>query len=623
MKKKLQKIKSTYRKIKGKVKKGLFRKKMYLWYQEHCPIDEKAILLESQQGGALGGNIFALLKELCENEAYKEYRLYLSCTDVALKERKSFLERYGLQHRVTVVSLGRNEYFKVLATAKYLINDNTFIFVFMKRPEQVYLNTWHGTPLKTLGKKIKQDFAGIGNAQHNLLTADYLLYPNEFTKNLMIEDYMLSNLGHAKVWLTGYPRNSVFLSDNRREQIRKECGMEQMEVYAYLPTWRGVIGKVTSGQQNARLYEYLKELDTKLKDNQRVYVKLHPVSVKEIDLSAFHKVVPFPANEYDTYEFLNATDGLITDYSSVFFDYAVSRRKIILFTYDKEEYIADRGFYFSLDELPFPQVNTVDGLVECMNAEKSYDDTKFLNTFCAYEHEDITNVVLQRFLYNKSSDFIQESEIEDNGKPNIIFYLGGFGVNKITKAGVELLHSLNKEKYNFTVIFRIGDLKKYQQRLLQLPEEVAHLGYYDTRSLNVWDSFVYKLWEDWKMLPYKLARKIISKRSRYELTRILGGCRVDGVVQYTGYTNDMIAMLEEMPCKRMIFVHNDMDKEISEKKKINRELLCHAYQNYDMVVVTTPELEASTKKVAGGANEHIVVITKAEEYEKALEQLLS
>ena len=422
MKKKLQKIKSTYRKIKGKVKKGLFRKKMYLWYQEHCPIDEKAILLESQQGGALGGNIFALLKELCENEAYKEYRLYLSCTEVALKERKNFLERYGLQHRVTVVSLGRNEYFKVLATAKYLINDNTFIFVFMKRPEQVYLNTWHGTPLKTLGKKIKQDFAGIGNAQHNLLTADYLLYPNEFTKNLMIEDYMLSNLGHAKVWLTGYPRNSVFLSDNRREQIRKECGIEQMEVYAYLPTWRGVIGKVTSGQQNARLYEYLKELDTKLKDNQRVYVKLHPVSVKEIDLSAFHKVVPFPANEYDTYEFLNATDGLITDYSSVFFDYAVSRRKIILFTYDKEEYIADRGFYFSLDELPFPQVNTVDGLVACMNAEKSYDDTKFLNTFCAYEHEDITNVVLQRFLYNKPSDFIQESEIEDNGKPNIIFY---------------------------------------------------------------------------------------------------------------------------------------------------------------------------------------------------------
>ena len=622
MKKRIQKIKSTYRKIKGKVKKGLFRKKMYLWYQEHCPIDEKAILLESQQGGSLGSNIFTLLKELCENKEYAQYRLYLSCTEVALKDRQRFLERYGLQDRVKIVSLGRNEYFKVLATAKYLINDNTFIFVFMKRKEQVYLNTWHGTPLKTLGKKIKQDFAGIGNAQHNLLTADYLLYPNEFTRNLMIEDYMLSNLGHAKVWLTGYPRNSVFLSDNRREQIRKECGIEQMEVYAYLPTWRGVIGKVTSEQQNARLYEYLKELDGKLKDNQRVYVKLHPVSVKDIDLSAFQKIVPFPAQNYDTYEFLNATDGLITDYSSVFFDYAVSRRKIILFTYDKEEYIADRGFYFSLDELPFPQVSTVDGLLACMNAEKSYDDTKFLNTFCAYEHEDITNVVLKRFLYNEPSTLIQESEIEDNGKPNVVFYLGGFGVNKITKAGVQLLHELDKEKYNFTVIFRIGDLKKNQQRLLQLPEEVTHLGYYDTRSLNVWDAFVYKLWEDWKVLPYKLAKNMISKRSRNELTRILGGCRVDAVVQYTGYTNDMIAMFEEMPCKRMIFVHNDMAKEIVEKKKINRALLSDAYQMYDMVVVTEPQLKQSTEQLAGGSRENIVVITKTSEYEDALEKLL-
>ena len=106
------------------------------------------------------------------------------------------------------------------------------------------------------------------------------------------------------------------------------------------------------------------------------------------------------------------------------------------------------------------------------------------------------------------------------------------------------------------------------------------------------------------------------------MTRILGGCRVDAVVQYTGYTNDMIAMFEEMSCKRMIFVHNDMDKEISEKKKINRALLSHAYQTYDMVVVTEPELKQSTEQIAGGQRENIVVITKTSEYEEALEQLL-
>ena len=313
----------------------------YFWYREHCPLVEHRILLESIQGKQPLENVATILEELATNPLYAKYEIYLSSDKKFRQEREAYLKRHGIEKRVTLVDTESNHYYKLLATAKYLISETSLLYIYTKREGQVYLNTWHGTPLKTLGKKIKQDFAGIGNAQHNLLTADYLLYPNEFTRNLMIEDYMLSNLGHAKEWLTGYPRNSVFLSDNRREQIRKECGIEQMEVYAYLPTWRGVIGKVTSEQQNARLYEYLKELDGKLKDNQRVYVKLHPVSVKDIDLSAFHKVLPFPAQDYDTYEFLNATDGLITDYSSVFFDYAVSRRKIILFTYDKEEYIAD------------------------------------------------------------------------------------------------------------------------------------------------------------------------------------------------------------------------------------------------------------------------------------------
>ena len=376
-------VKKNYKEIKTKIKKGLFRKKRYIRFRETCPIDEKAILLESQHGGVVGGNIFAIMKELCNNPEYADYTIYLACFESRLEGRYALLRHHGLLERVKVVSTGRDEYFKVLATAKYLINDNTFTNVFIKREGQVYLNTWHGTPLKTLGRKIKSDYAAIGNAQHNFYVADYLLYPNEFTMQHMLEDYMVENLGSAKVLLTGYPRNEVFLTEGRSKEIRRECGMENMEVYAYLPTWRGVIGAVTSKQQNERLYEYLKELDGKLSENQRVYVKLHPISVKDIDLSEFHKILPFPAEEYETYEFLNATDGLITDYSSVFFDYAVTGKKIILFTYDKEEYTADRGFYFSMDELPFPQVDTVDGLLACMNQPKSYDDTAFLQKFCA------------------------------------------------------------------------------------------------------------------------------------------------------------------------------------------------------------------------------------------------
>ncbi len=627
IKKKYKKLKKTYREVRGKIKKGLLRKKKYIWYREHCPMEEKAILLESQHGGVVGGNIFAIMKELCNSPEYQEYTIYLACFESRLEGRYELLRHHGLMDRVKVVSTARNEYFKVLATAKYLINDNTFTNVFIKREGQVYLNTWHGTPLKTLGKRIKQDFAAIGNAQHNFYTADYLLYPNEFTMQHMLEDYMVENLGSATVLLTGYPRNEVFLTEGRRQEIRRECGMENMEVYAYLPTWRGVIGKVTSKQQNERLYEYLKELDGRLADNQRVYVKLHPISVKDIDLSEFHKILPFPADAYETYEFLNATDGLITDYSSVFFDYAVTGKKIILFTYDKAEYTADRGFYFSMDELPFPQVDTVDGLLECMNTPKAYDDTEFLQKFCAYEHEGVTKAVLHRVLLNEANPLIKEDKVPDNGRKNVIVYAGGFGKNGITTSVLNMLRTMDREKYNFTVIFRIADLKSHQESLLELPEGVGHLGYFDVRSVNTWDALLYKMWEDWKILPYKWAHPVIRRRSKNDYERIFGGCRVDKIIHFNGYVNDMIALLEEAPCSRTIFAHNDMDMEIKKKRNVNRSLLSNAYQTYDSVAVVTPDLIESTRGIAEylkdrkhTGNSNIVVVRNIIDYKKVLEQ---
>lgn len=627
IRKRLKNYKINYREIRGKIKRGLFRKKKYIWYRDNCPLEEKAILLESQHGGVVGGNIFAIMKELCNSPEYQDYTIYLACFESRLESRHELLSHHGLADRVKVLSTGRTEYFKVLATAKYLINDNTFTNIFIKREGQVYLNTWHGTPLKTLGKKIKQDYAAIGNAQHNFYVSDYLLYPNEFTMQHMLEDYMVENLGSAKVLLTGYPRNEVFLTEGRSAQIRSACGMEDKEVYAYLPTWRGVIGKVTSKQQNERLYQYLKELEGKLKENQRVYVKLHPISVKDIDLSEFTKILPFPAAEYETYEFLNAVDGLITDYSSVFFDYAVTGKKIILFTYDKEEYTADRGFYFSMDELPFPQVDTVDGLLECMNRPKSYDDTAFLKKFCAYEQVGVTKAVLHRVLFEETSALIKEDRIPDNGKKNVIVFAGGFGKNGITTSVLNMLRSVDREKYNFTVIFRIADLKTHPESLLELPEGVGHLGYFDARSVTIGDAFLYKMWEDLKLLPYKWAHPVIRRRSKNEYQRILGGCRVDKVIHFNGYVNDMIALLEEAPCSRTIFAHNDMDMEIRKKRNVNRNLLSHAYQTYDSVAVVTPDLIEGANKIAahlkdkehtGTAN--VVVVRNIIDYKKVLEQ---
>ena len=89
-----------------------------------------------------------------------------------------------------------------------------------------------------------------------------------------------------------------------------------------------------------------------------------------VALKSFKHIKRFPSN-YETYDFLNICDVLVTDYSSVFFDFACTRKKIVLFPYDKEEYLQDRGMYFSMDELPFPQVVDIVSLLEELRSEKN------------------------------------------------------------------------------------------------------------------------------------------------------------------------------------------------------------------------------------------------------------
>jgi len=376
----------------------------YIHYLEHCKVKNNVVLLESQHGRTLGGNIAAIAKELATAPEYQGFRLWLSCQESQMEELKAKLNKHNLT-KIRPVLTGSREYFKLLATAKYLINDNTFILDFIKRPEQVYLNTWHGTPLKTLGRKIKDDAAMIGNAQRNFLCADYLLCPNELTMKSLTEDYMIENLGNTRILLGGYPRNTEFMDEERRSVIRREFGLEKKEVYAYLPTWRGVLNQVDNDGQNEQLTNYFEELDSLLGEQQVVYVKLHPMNSKGINLSAFKHILPFP-QEYETYEFLNATDGLITDYSSVFFDYAISGRKILLFTYDKEEYTSERGFYFPMEELPFPQAATIKELVQYINVPKNYDDSAFLKTYCAYDTKEATKVLCQRVFFDRENEDI-------------------------------------------------------------------------------------------------------------------------------------------------------------------------------------------------------------------------
>lgn len=591
-------------------------KRRYTKYIKTLPMDEKAILLESQHGKEMFGNVFYLLKVLSSDEKYKSYKIYLSCR-AGKRRRFSYILRQNGIKNVELVVLSSEKYMQLLASAKYLINDNTFLPFFIKREGQVYLNTWHGTPLKTLGKGIKNAMHGIGNTQKNFVAADYLLYPNEYTMEHMVEDYMLENISSAKCVLAGYPRNTIFFQEGRGEQVRESMKVpEEYKVYAYMPTWRGSLGNITDSADTP-LKQYLEELDNALEDDEILYLNLHPIAKKDVDVSVFKHIRNIPVR-FDTYDFLTSTDCLITDYSSVFYDYAVSGKKCVLFTYDEEEYFADRGVYKPLSELPFPKVKTVEELLREIRSPKEYDDTEFLKEYCSYDCADATGKLLDYVLFGELSDNIEVRDMPNNGKKNILMYAGNLDQNGITTSIYNLLNNVDTEENNYYICFYAGQAKEHQDTLARRPEGV---NYFPIQGVFCLGSVKMKLWQMLvkKRFPIKIFMNKFAEDWQFEIRRTFGGAHFDSAVQFTGYETKMTLLFSQFKCNKAIYVHNDMQQEIKTRGNQRKDLLKYAYSKFDKIALVTEDLIEPTSAFSSGTDKFRIVHNIID-YERIIER---
>lgn len=594
--------------------KGFISRSKYLKFISTMEIDENAIFLECQHGTNINGNIFYLLKELCTNEKYKNFKKYISVNKTYKEEISSFLNYYSFKN-YEFVEMNTDKYFQKIASSKYLINDNTFLPFFIKRDEQVYLNTWHGTPLKTLGKKINNDFHNIGNTMKNFYVADYLLYPNEYTKQHMIEDYMLENLANNETVLNGYPRNSIFFDKESEANIRNKYQLNGKKVIAYMPTWRGTVANKEISSQINTIVSYLEEVETQLDENTVMYVNLHPIVHSSIDFSNFKKILSFP-KDVETYEFLNACDVLVTDYSSVFFDFATTKKKIILFTYDLEEYLADRGLYVSLDELPFPKANTVAELMEEIRSDKNYDDEEFVRTYCPKDNIHASKELLDLLLFNERT--LKIEKIEGNGKPNILIYSGNLMKNGITTALLNLLNNIDTNKYNFYLTFSSLKVAPYKSVLKTLPEGVNYIPLMGKMNASVLDKVYLNITRKSKF-KHDWNNKIFDRLYRYEIKRCYGNIKFDHVVQFSGYEVRRQLMFGRFECKKSIFVHSNMVQEINVRKNQHPNAIRYAYNHYDNVAIVTEDMREPTKEFCFDENK-ICVVNNVIDYQNVLDK---
>ena len=282
----------------------------------------------------------------------------------------------------TGLKYGSREWLKVLATAKYLVNNSAFPWYFKKVSGQVYLQTWHGTPLKRLVRDIeagKVSTQYLSTMRKESSAWDYLISPSPYATKCFASafDFPIKG-GKGKVLEVGYPRNdrlsaSAEVRVEIRNRVRKKLGVKpQTQLVLYAPTWRDTNRNAVGTLQTVNHIDAATKLPKGFQLMYRGHSMTHAAHNSKTANGAID-VTNYP----DITELFLAADVLITDYSSVMFDFAVTGKPIIFLTPDIEKYVADRGFYFDfVGEAPGPICHTtaevIDALENINDVAKQY-----------------------------------------------------------------------------------------------------------------------------------------------------------------------------------------------------------------------------------------------------------
>lgn len=594
----MKKFNAIIRNLK-KYKNSNFFKAKFLFtnFYEKEKINEKEILFESFLGNNFNGNPFYIFKEICENSKYDEYKKYIVASSE--KNKKSIikmLDNYGLLGKADIVLRNTKQYCYLLATAKYLINNVTFPTYFIRKEEQIYLNTWHGTPLKGLGRNIKDKPNSIGNVQRNFIHATHLLFPNDFTFDIIREDYMLNNIYTGKYIKSGYPRNDIFFNEERRKFVKEKLGLKNKKIVVYMPTWRE---KTNPKQKNDKQLTYimyaLYEFEKKLPDDTVVLVKLHHLANKAIDFKEFDKIIPFP-EEYETYDVLNIADKLVTDYSSVMFDFLNTGKDVILYTYDEKEYCNGRSLYMEIKDLPFYYSDDINLVCEKIKEESQTEkNEKIRNELCFYDSKDsvskLCEYIFEKNLSNDKFEVIDHTKY-NNGKKNILIFAGGLQKNGITSALRAILNNIDLDENNYFLTFYNNATKQNIDFINNLDKRVCYMPIMGQKNFKKYEAIFYHLYFRWNINVINKIKKIYDR----EKFRLYRNINFDTVIHYTGYERQIIHLLSSFKnSKKIIYTHNDLKKERKLRKNIHLNSLKYAYNTFDKIAIIRNGMEKEIK----------------------------
>lgn len=378
--------------------KRVMNKTLTLHLFNRMKLKENWIVFESFMGRNCSGQPKYIYKYLQENYGNKyKYIWVVDRKGVKIPGREyKTCRRFGLR------------YYYYMNRSKYWVNNMRQPLSIPRRKETVMLSTWHGTPLKRL--VFDMDDVHSANPRYKEVVYkqtrewDYLLSDNPFSTEKFQSCFLFEK---EKILEYGYPANDPMYAPDREERaakIKKKLGIPaDKKVILYAPTWRDD-NFYEQGQYGFDLDLDVNRLQKEFGDDYVLLLRLHYFIVDKLDLSKYGEFTVDGSSYDDITDLYLISDLLITDYSSVFFDYANLKRPVLYFTYDLEKYRdVLRGFYLDMEkDLPGPLLLTNDEVVDAIkNIDKIQEEYKeryeeFYNRFCCVDDGHAAQRVVEK-----------------------------------------------------------------------------------------------------------------------------------------------------------------------------------------------------------------------------------
>lgn len=550
------------------------------------PIQDNVILYESFSGEGIIDNPRGLFEAFKKRMDFNDY-IHVWVLKNSYNYDFDFL-KYSNYSNVKFIYYGTNEYLKYISIAKYLINNCTFPPYWTKKDEQVYLNTWHGITRKKLWFDVKNSEISMGNTIRNFLLSDYILSENSFMDHVFLSAAKLDGIGNEKlirkVWA---PRKDNLLT---KDEIFKQLEINEIKIepnkkiILYAPTWRGTLSNPIS-------LDIEKIVQTLSIPGYQVLVKTHHVNYDK-------KQAYIPAS-IDTNSLLEICDVLVTDYSSIYFDWCILNKPIIFYTPDYEEYNINQGLYYDFPCAPAKNLSMLRSYIN--NLDIYWNNVKNLiqkdnlriNGESSLESNQILNILLNK---KETNNYV-------SNKIRLLFYAGDFKPNGVTSSFLSLLNNLDYSKYDISVILLKKDNQDYLDKIRQINPKARILCRAGTYSQTLLEHCANEIILQKGIGTQQLKNKMPTQLYTREWKRCFGSTKFDIVINFTGYSPFYSFLFINSPIKKkIIWQHNIMKKDMMRNVNGNYPLLktlqsvYSTYSYYDKIVSVSQQCLKENKK---------------------------